>query len=53
MVQNYVEQTKRNERFYFYLYPFKDLIQGNFQIGFYVCIKLRTFLRTFLTKSQL
>jgi len=34
-----VEQTKRNERFYFYLYPFGDLFQGSFQGGFYVCIK--------------
>ncbi len=34
-----VEQTKRYERFYFYLYHFGDLFQENFQGGFYVCIK--------------
>jgi hypothetical protein len=34
-----VEQTKRNEGSYFYLYPFKDLVQKNFQGDFYVCIK--------------
>jgi len=28
-----VDQTKRNEGFYFYLYPFKDLAQGNLQGG--------------------
>jgi hypothetical protein len=33
-----VEQIKRNERSYFYLYLFGDLTQGNFQGGFYVCI---------------
>ncbi len=26
-----VEQTKGNEGFYFYLYPFGDLVQGSFQ----------------------
>jgi hypothetical protein len=30
-----VEQTKKNEGSYFYLYLFGDLVQGNF----YVCIK--------------
>jgi len=34
-----VEQIKRNERSYSYLYPFGDLVQGNFQGDFYVCIK--------------
>jgi len=34
-----VEQTKGNEGSYSYLYPFGDLAQGNFQGGFYVCIK--------------
>jgi hypothetical protein len=34
-----VEHTKWNEGSYFYLYPFGDLGQGNFQGGFYVCIK--------------
>jgi hypothetical protein len=34
-----VEQTEGNEGSYSYLYPFGDLVQGNFQGGFYVCIK--------------
>ncbi len=34
-----VEQTEGNEGSYFYLYLFRDLAQGNFQGGFYVCIK--------------
>jgi len=34
-----VEQIKRNEDFYFYLYLFKDLAQRSFQGCFYVCIK--------------
>jgi hypothetical protein len=34
-----VEQTKGNEGFYFYLYPFGDLAQGSFQRGFYVCME--------------
>jgi hypothetical protein len=34
-----VEKIERNEGSYFYLYPFGDLVQGNFQGGFYVCIK--------------
>ncbi len=34
-----VEQMKRNEGSYFYLYPFGDLTQGSFQGGFYVCIE--------------
>jgi hypothetical protein len=34
-----VEQIEGNEGFYSYLYPFGDLAQGNFQRGFYVCIK--------------
>jgi hypothetical protein len=34
-----VEQIFKNEGTYFYLYPFKDLAQGSFQGGFYVCIK--------------
>jgi hypothetical protein len=36
---NGVEQTERNEGFYLFLYPFGDLVQGNFQGGFYVCIE--------------
>ncbi len=39
MLKINVEQTKRNEGSYFYLYPFRDLAQGSFQGGFYVCIK--------------
>jgi len=34
-----VEQIEGNEGSYSYLYPFGDLVQGNFQGGFYVCIK--------------
>jgi len=34
-----VEQTRRNEGSYFYLYPFGDLLQISFQGGFYVCKK--------------
>jgi hypothetical protein len=34
-----VEQIERNEGSYFYLYPFEDLVQGNFQGGFGVCIE--------------
>jgi hypothetical protein len=34
-----VEQTKWNEGSHSYLYPFKDLAQGSYQAGFYVCIK--------------
>jgi hypothetical protein len=30
MFKNGVEQTKGNEGFYFYLYPFGDLAQGSF-----------------------
>jgi len=34
-----VEQIEGNEGSYFYLNPFKDLAQSNFQRGFYVCIE--------------
>jgi hypothetical protein len=34
-----VEQNEGNERSYFYLYPFGDLVQGSFQGHFYMCIK--------------
>jgi hypothetical protein len=34
-----VEHIKRNEGFYFYLYPFGDLGQRSFPRDFYVCIK--------------
>jgi hypothetical protein len=47
-----VEQIEGNEGFYFYIYPFGDLVQGSFQRGFYVCIELKSFLRTFLTKNN-
>ncbi len=53
MFKTNVEHIKRNEGSYFYLYSFEDLAQGSFQRGFYVCIKYKNFLRTFLTKSQL
>jgi hypothetical protein len=39
MLKTGVEHTKRNEKSYFYLYSFGDLIQGSFQGGFFVCIK--------------
>jgi hypothetical protein len=39
MLKTNVEQTKKNEGFYFYLYPFGDLVQGSLQEDFYVCIK--------------
>jgi len=32
--------------------PFGDLVQRSFQKGFYVCIELKNFLRTFLTKLR-
>jgi hypothetical protein len=48
-------KTFKNDGSYFYLYPFGDLVQGNFQGGFYLCVhqikKLN--LRTFLIKNQL
>jgi len=34
-----VEQIKRNEGSYSYLYPFRDLTHGSFQRSFYVYIK--------------
>ncbi len=34
-----VEHVEGNEKSYFYLYSFEDLVQGSFQGGFYVCIK--------------
>jgi hypothetical protein len=34
-----VEHIEGNEGSYFYLYPFGDLTQGNFQGGFYVCME--------------
>jgi hypothetical protein len=39
MLEIGVEHIEKNEGFYFYLYPFEDLVQRNFQKGFYVCIK--------------
>jgi hypothetical protein len=33
------KQIFKNERFYFYLYPFVDLVQRTFQGDFYMCIK--------------
>jgi hypothetical protein len=32
-----VKQIEGNEGTYFYLYPFRDLVQRSFQRGFYVC----------------
>jgi hypothetical protein len=34
-----VEWIEGNEWPYFHIYPFRDLAQGSFQKGFYVCIK--------------
>jgi hypothetical protein len=34
-----VEHIEGNEGSYLYLYPFGDLAQKSFQIGFYVCIE--------------
>jgi hypothetical protein len=34
-----VEQIEGNEGSYFYLYPFRNLIWGRFQRGFYVSIE--------------
>ncbi len=53
MLRTDVEQTEGNERSHFYLFPSRDLVQGSFQEGFYVCIELKNFLRTFLFKNQL
>jgi hypothetical protein len=39
MPKTNVEQIKRNEGSYFYLYAFGDLAQRSFQGGFYVCVK--------------
>jgi hypothetical protein len=53
MLKTGVEYIQENEGFYFYLYSFRDLVQKNFQRGFYVCIKSRSLLKTFLIESQL
>jgi hypothetical protein len=39
MPKTSVKQTKGNEESYFYLYPYGDLVQRNFQGSFYVCIE--------------
>jgi hypothetical protein len=39
MLKINVEHIEGNERPYFYVYPFGDLVQGSFQIGFYVWIE--------------
>jgi hypothetical protein len=38
-----VEQTKKNEGSYSYLYPFGDIAQRSFQGGFYVAISKEAF----------
>jgi hypothetical protein len=48
-----VEDIKGNGRFYFYLYPIGDLVQGNFHGSFYVCINQGSFLKSFLINSEL
>jgi hypothetical protein len=39
MPKTNVEQIEGNEESYFYLYPFEDLAQRNFQRCFYVCME--------------
>jgi len=39
MPKTNVEQIEGNEGSYFYLYPFGDLVQKNFQGSSYVCIE--------------
>jgi len=39
VIKTNVEQTKGNERSYFYLCLFGELIYGSFQRGFDVCIE--------------
>jgi hypothetical protein len=48
-----VEHTKGNDGSYLYLYHFGDLVQKNFQGGFYARASSNYFLITFLTKSYL
>jgi hypothetical protein len=43
-----VEQTKSNDGFYFYLYPFGDLIKKNSNENFHMFIYKKKFLRNFL-----
>lgn len=47
-----VEQTKCNEGFYFYLYPFNTMWE-NFHDDFHMSTNQRTFLKTFLIVSEL
>jgi hypothetical protein len=42
-----IKYIKEIEGSYFYLYPFGDLVQKSFQKGFYMCIRSRSFLKTF------
>jgi hypothetical protein len=39
MLKTNVKYIEGNEGSNSYLYPFGDIVQGNFQGGFYVCIK--------------
>jgi hypothetical protein len=39
MLKTSVEHIEGIERFYFYLLPFGDLVQGSLQGNFYVCIE--------------
>jgi hypothetical protein len=48
-----VEQIKSNGGFYFYSYPFGEIVQKSFHGGFYVPINQGSFLRGFLTTSEL
>jgi len=49
--QTNVEQTKHNEGFYFYLYPFKTMWK-NFHDDFHMSINQITFLKTFLILNE-
>jgi hypothetical protein len=39
VLKNHVEHIKGHEGFYFYLYPFGDVVQKSLQKGFYVRIE--------------
>jgi len=48
-----IEQIESNGRSYPYLYPIGDLAHGGFHKGFHVCTNQGSFLRNFLTNSEL
>jgi hypothetical protein len=51
--QTIVEKIEGNERSYLYLYPFVNLVQRKFYRGFYMPTNQGSFLRCFLTTSEL